>query len=264
MSYREYVRHRLIGTPLDRPARLVRDMFTRRILIRHPEISDALLEDRLLHKIIHAKVRAESNCIDVGGHLGAVTQLFVELAPKGNHTCVEPTPHKAGWLRKKYPQVQLFQGAVSDHTGTISFFHQPKNSGYSGLGKQVTDENSLEGVEELRVPCSTVDAIVGDALKIDFIKIDVEGAELLVLRGASKVIARGRPTIIFECTKPGTDSLGISPADVYALLTRDYAMRIFTPRGFLEGKPPISQEEFLAAMHFPFKAFSFVATPAEA
>lgn len=263
MSYREYVRHQLIGTPLDRPARFLRELVTRARLVRHPEISDACLEDRFLHQIIHDRVRPNSNCIDVGAHLGAVTQMFTELAPQGKHICVEPTPHKAKWLTKRYPQVRVFEGAVSDHVGTITFYHQPKNSGYSGLGKHETDVSTLEGIQEMQVACSTLDAIAGEDLKVDLIKIDVEGAELLVLRGARKLVARSRPTIIFECTKSGTQALGTSASDLYTLLTRDFAMKIYTPRGFIEQHPPLTQDQMLQAMEYPFQAFSFVAVPSE-
>jgi hypothetical protein len=118
---REYIRHRLIGTPLDPIASSLRHALTKWQNRATPEIHDALFEDDFLKAIVRREVRDGTNCVDVGGHLGAMTALFLELSPSGRHICVEPTPYKARWLRKRYPSVEVVEAALAETRGGQDF-----------------------------------------------------------------------------------------------------------------------------------------------
>jgi FkbM family methyltransferase len=257
---REYLRHRLIGTPLEWPVVKLREGLTRWRLRNNPVGRDAIFEDRFLHEIIRRQVKPGMNCVDVGAHLGAVTNLFCRLSPGGKHTCVEPTPYKARWLRTRYANVDVIEAAISDQPGFVTFYHQKNNSGYSGLGKHDAGINDTQEVEELRVRCDTLDVAIPADRKIGFVKIDVEGAELMVLRGATRILNVDRPTIIFECTKSGVATFGIDPTVILTMLN-DAGYQVSTPRGFLTEAKPLSAEGLCRAMEFPFEAFSFIAAP---
>lgn len=262
MRLRELVRHKLIGSPLEFPALLVRRS---RLLVkglRHPEIRDALREDDFLHEIVRRSVKPGCVCIDVGAHLGATADLFHRLAPGVSHIVIEATKYKADWLRKKYPHARVVEAACSDQHGEVTFYFQPNNSGYSGMALHEAGINSTAGVQAFKVPAVTIDSLVNESDTICMIKMDIEGAELFALRGARATIARHRPLITFECTGSGTQSMHVDPRDLHAFF-RTQGYQVHTPKGFLAGEAPLDEPRMLAAMQYPFQAFSFVATSAQ-
>ena len=74
----------------------------------------------------------------------------------------------------------------------------------------------MGGGNIVEVDCTTIDEYVLEksVQKIDFIKCDVEGAELMVLKGAKKTIANCKPKIILEVFDSWTQRFSYSPADI--------------------------------------------------
>lgn len=256
----EHIRHAMIGTPLDPLARGVRRWHTSWKIRGTPEIHDAMFEDDLLKEVCGRCVRDGMNCVDIGAHLGAMTQELLELSPTGKHTAVEPTPYKAAWLKQKYPNVQIINAALAETSGQATFYHQRRNSGYSGLAVHVTGMNDSTHIDQISVNLRTLDEVIPEDRVIHFMKIDVEGAELRVLRGARRVLERDRPTFIFECTNTGLPANGVT-ADMVHQHLADLGYAIRTPRQFLEDGGPLNAAELDDAMQYPFRAFSFVASP---
>jgi FkbM family methyltransferase len=262
MSILEFLRHRLIGTPLDSFARQMRRWHTHWKIRGAPEIRDAMFEDDFLKDICAREIADGMNCVDVGSHLGAMTSLFLTLSPGGRHVAVEPTPYKAAWLRRRYTKVKVVEAALAEEPGQATFFHQERNSGYSGLSKHDAGINDAKHVQEMRVEVKRLDDVVPDTLPVHFLKVDVEGAELRVFRGGSRVLTRDRPVIIFECTCTGLPANQFTSQMVYDHL-HDLRYTIRTPRGYLERQPAMSATELEAAIRYPFRAFSFIARPVE-
>ena len=103
----EKIKSILIGTPLQKPAERLQWLSKARYRQRHPELSEIYLEPGRIREIIKRTVKDGHNCVDVGCHLGAVLQEFVNCSPSGQHIAIEPVPNKATWLVRKYP----WQGA---------------------------------------------------------------------------------------------------------------------------------------------------------
>ena len=81
-------------------------------------------------------------------------------------------------------------------------------------------------------------------------KIDVEGAELLVMRGAAETLGRHKPFVIFEHGIGGADLYGSKPGEVFDLLS-DAGLRIFD----LEGDGPYTRDGFEAVFTEPIWNF---------
>jgi hypothetical protein len=94
------------------------------------------------------------------------------------------------------------------------------------------------------------------------IKIDVEGAELFVLQGATRILSQDRPSILFESTHSGHELWGLQPEQIFDFLAQ-YGYRVFLPRTFVAGGVPLTREEFAEAHTYPFLAFNFVAVAPE-
>jgi FkbM family methyltransferase len=86
--------------------------------------------------------------------------------------------------------------AVTDRIGTAIFTHNPRLPLTSGGSLERVPANKASEA----VPCATLDSLIDEP--VSFIKIDVEGHELAVLRGAERVIAENRPAMVLEANTP--------------------------------------------------------------
>ena len=88
-------------------------------------------------------------------------------------------------LFRSRPNDLNLQVAVSDKEGDISFFYQKKFSQLNTTDKKIAEENFHGKFEERKVKCQTIKNILDNSKfknkKIDFLNIDVEGAEMKVL-----------------------------------------------------------------------------------
>lgn len=145
--------------------------------------------------------------------------------------------------------------ALSDRQGQAKFYLNTKSSGFSGLNQHMAQQKTIE---ELMVQCDCLPNLIPSDCQIDFIKIDVEGNELGVMRGAKNLLERDHPKILFECTKSGLLCSGYKLSEVFDFLTQlNYS--IFLPKTFLEQGKPLTFEEFEQALQYPFQGFNFLA-----
>ncbi len=128
--------------------------------------------------------------------------------------------------------------------GETSFHHVVSNSGYSGFRKRRYDR-PYEYVREITVEADLLDNIIPRTLPIHLIKIDVEGAELQVFKGAIRTIYRNKPIVIFEHGIGGADCYGTTPEDVYDLLTKECKLHISLMKDWLSNKHTLSRQEFV-------------------
>jgi FkbM family methyltransferase len=157
---------------------------------------------------------------DVGGFRGITSQWF---ARKCHHVhAFEPMPENAESIRmalkaRNVENVSVHQIAVSDRIGT-SEFHLYARKGHNSLGRV----NTSAHVGSIQVPTTTLDDFVdrNGIGAIDFLKIDVEGFELEVLKGAAKLLSSHRiKTLLFEANKSVLFSIGKSAGPIHDLLS---------------------------------------------
>lgn len=183
-----------------------------------------------------ARLRPESDCIDVGAHQGGFLQHMVRLAPQGRHLAFEPIPALNADLRARYPDVEVRQAALSDQPGTAEFFHATEAAGMSGLRSR-PDAPDVVG-ERLEVQLEVLDEVVGDRAPV-IVKIDVEGAELQVLRGAERTLREHRPMVLLEHGLAAASAYGTSSGDVHDVFA-SAGLRVFD----LDGGGPYDRAEF--------------------
>ncbi|MGW0733759.1 FkbM family methyltransferase [Streptomyces sp. NPDC002851] len=138
--------------------------------------------------------------LDVGGWYGPWSR---RLAARSRRVlAVEPVPHLARHLAAATPgNVRVVEAAATDRPGTARLWLPPGDRGDRGVSSLV--RRDIHG-RALDVTCLTLDALgAGDmdnagSGRVDFIKIDVDGNELPVLRGAARLLDRDRPALIVE------------------------------------------------------------------
>lgn len=223
--------------------------------ILSPGNFDFLQEEYYVKKLIEQSLKPNSNCIDVGAHIGSVLSIILKYAPNGNHVAFEPGKKKAGWLSKKFPEVQVFDTGAGDKNEVRTFSEDIRNSGFSGFGK-ITRNHRHTVQQQVRIV--RIDDVVPKQ-PIDFIKIDVEGFELYTLMGAHDTIKQSKPVLIFESGPSDAENCGYSRKELYDFVTVELGMKIYRLQDFFEKKPFLSWGQFNTSHEYPLKALNYIA-----
>src|SRR5690606_26233032 len=139
-------------------------------------------------------IRPGATVMDVGAHVGYYTLLFSRLAgPAGRVVAFEPNPRNLPVLRwhvarNRCGNVRVEAAAAAERTGAARF----ERGGGSGTGR-LAESGAVE-VRTIRLD----DFMSAEGAGPDVVKIDVEGAELDVLRGAADMLRDARPTVLLS------------------------------------------------------------------
>ncbi len=157
-------------------------------------------ETAVVRRLLDA-LRSDSVFWDVGAHVGLMTLMASRKLAGGSGRvyAIEPSPTNAGRLRWHVEangvadRVTIIEALVGDSGAeSVPFVYRPGECTANSLAYQI------EGGRSVDVPMVTVDSLVTERglLVPDVIKIDVEGYEHHVLRGARHVLAQGSPLVI--------------------------------------------------------------------
>lgn len=253
----EFLKHLLIHTPLEGFFLGIRHRQKLKRLKVHPELKDLVEEDAKLEQVLHRIITPDTNCVDVGGHLGSMLSTLITLAPRGRHAVVEPVPYKAKWLQKKFPGVNVFNCGASDKAGTVTFHVNVNQSARSTIHPTQDD---LSQCVTLEIPLRSLDELLPKDYNPGFVKVDVEGAEKSVFEGMKEIAARSKPAIIFESTPDGLQGFGLTTTDNFEAIRKlGYSIWLF--EDYLMNRPPLTLEQFAKAHEYPPKARNFLAMP---
>ncbi len=151
--------------------------------------------DALLTKhILTAALQSDSSFVDVGTNRAQVLRNALRLAPTGSHVAFEPIPHLAQQLRRRFPEITVHEVALADHDGRAQFYIPEGRDAWSGLRPPRALANEIIPIE---VSVRALDHVDLDEPPT-ILKIDVEGGELPVFRGARSTIRAARPIVLFE------------------------------------------------------------------
>jgi FkbM family methyltransferase len=159
--------------------------------------------------------------LDIGAHVGLHTLRFCQRAgATGRVLAVEPSPANAALLRKhlnwnKSGNSIVIEAAVGEYKGSTEFAYRPDATDPGGFANSMAYD---VGGKNVRVPVTTIDELCG-AITPGIIKIDVEGAELLVIRGARKVLTSCSPVLLIAVHPELMAALDTSPAELVSELS---------------------------------------------
>jgi FkbM family methyltransferase len=158
---------------------------------------------------------ADANCVDIGANRGSVLEMITARAPRGHHHAFEPLPHRAAELREAFPDVVVHELALTDAPGPVRYtvVEADRVDGYSGITEHLRELPKDWSTHEITVAAARLDDVLPADYVPRFVKIDVEGAELGVLRGAERILRDHRPILFIE--HGGRDDT----AEFFALVT---------------------------------------------
>jgi len=205
-------------------------------------ISPAYRRDHIdtqhLRLLLTFALKEDANCIDVGAHSGEILTEIVRVAPRGKHIAYEPLPFMHEYLVDHFPGVDVRCAALSNEKGERSFTYVKYLPTYSGFSERSYAKRSQ--IEKINVHTETLDSSIPSGYVPDLIKIDVEGAERLVIEGAINIISKYKPIVVFEHSKGGAEYFNTQPRHIYELLNSVAGLRIFD----LDGIGPYTLGQF--------------------
>src|SRR5262245_560577 len=129
------LKYELIRTPLEEPALWLRHALGYLHRRRHPELREIYLEETRIRAVLQSLLAPTTNCVDIGCHYGSMLSLLCRYAPEGRHLAFEVMPTKVRFLRRKFPEVDVREVALSDRSGRAVFHVNRRATGFSTLGR---------------------------------------------------------------------------------------------------------------------------------
>lgn len=174
-------------------------------------------------------INAGDTVVEVGGHVGYISLYFSKLTgEKGKVIVFEPGENNLPYIEnnvKSRKNITIVKKAVSEKTGTVSFFidnltgqNNSLNQEYEGFKHNQKSAFTDTGYREVTIDAITLDEYVKtNNLKPDFVKIDIEGAEVLALRGMQNLLATVSPKMMIEITDNRREVFDILQKNNYLL-----------------------------------------------
>ena len=199
--------------------------------VRHTYVDAPNLFEEVLKEIYIAILRPGGVAVDCGCHSGRHTiPMARRVAPDGVVYAFDPIAEKVAVLEGRAAKEGLSDNvyasvsAVGNEISKVEFNYLPDDPGKSAIHLRSEirlDDVKMSTVEKRHVIVATVDSILALAKACDFIKIDVEGAELSVLEGAKKTIDDYRPVIHFAAGKPSLSAFQVEPQEIFNFMSQN-------------------------------------------
>lgn len=195
-----------------------------------------------LEPVLRAALNPGDCCYDIGANIGLYAVRAAQLVGRaGQVYAFEPAPYPRRLLGSLIAENAVNDGttvvatAVSGQSGQLSLRTQPGASGLSFTPME-TEES------DLTVPAITIDEFAREHRPPHLVKVDVEGHEVEVIRGALDCLESHRPVMVLEVIDSHLRRAGSSVSELQALLAEnDYSLWYLTQRGLSPASDPGSQ-----------------------
>lgn len=195
-------------------------------------------EQRFLMKYLQPGM----NMLDVGAHDGLYSLLAARRIGSGKIWAFEPSARERQRLKLNLflngSSIDIIPKAVGEKPGTAKFYIcQGEQTGCNSLRPPTVDDP----LQVLEVEITTIDTVLAEKKidRIDFVKMDIEGAELDALKGGSRLLRELRPVFMIEMEDVRTEAWGMKCQAVYDyLLAAGYVWFAIDEQGALSPAVP--------------------------
>ena len=160
----------------------------------------------LLLKNCHTLIKKDDIVLDVGANQGIFTVAFSKLTgPNGKVLSIEPFDKmvkliKSNILINSLANIKILTTVVSDKEGSESL-------DFGGGIVSASIVRNFSKNSKIAIKATTIDTITKDFNKINFIKLDIEGAELKALNGAKQTLHNDKPILSIEVDSNSFDEI---------------------------------------------------------
>lgn len=173
---------------------------------------------------LQTSIKKDSVVLDIGAHIGLFATIAAKLAgSKGKVYAFEPAPatqkvlHQTIAINQLQNNIFPINAAMGSQTGNITFFVSDDEADNSNSLISYKEDRKLNGID---VPVNTIDNFVAthQLQQVNFIKIDVEGAEYDTLQGGINVFTKLQPYVIVAIHPEPIEKKGDTLELIYDLL----------------------------------------------
>lgn len=148
-------------------------------------------------------VRPGDVAIDIGANLGYYARTLAQLTgPEGKVYAVEPVPPILAVLRRNLRgcrNVEILPYALGTEEREIRMANDSaRETGYFGTGQNFVNETGAPAGQEFTARMRRGSTLFGALPRLDFIKCDIEGYEVIVMEEMRPLLERFRPTVLIE------------------------------------------------------------------
>jgi FkbM family methyltransferase len=172
------------------------------------------------------------NYFDIGANIGWYSINIATSRRAASVYAFEPIPTTYADLQTNLAlnassNVHAFNFGFSDKAGEFPFYYYPEGSGNASA----VNLTGRSDVKTFQCQVRTLDNFTAETgIRVDFIKCDVEGAELMVFQGGIETIRRDRPIVLSEILRKWSAKFNYDPNQIFALF-RAIGYRVFTAAG---------------------------------
>ncbi|CAN1492176.1 Methyltransferase FkbM [Flavobacteriaceae bacterium] len=176
-------------------------------------------ESEMLYKLVNS----DDVIFDIGANIGWYSNHLSKKMPNSLIYAFEPIPETFNQVLRntelnQTKNIFLNRLALSDKIQTLTFYYSPNVTGASS-SVNITENDSM-----LKLECqtNTIDCFINEQniSKLDFIKCDVEGAELMVYKGGAVSINKYKPIVFTEMLRKWALKFGYHPNDIIEFFTK--------------------------------------------
>ncbi|MCD6011920.1 MAG: FkbM family methyltransferase [Flavipsychrobacter sp.] len=162
------------------------------------------------NSILSKYIKPNDVVIEAGANIGSETLLIARMLKQGRVYAFEPNPYTFDRLKinasiNELENISTYDYALGESDTTIQFNIYPKNFCNSGMSSKYMETSNTRKIDVTQKKLDTF-LKENNINKVDFIKMDIQGAEMDMIAGATETIARHKPTIFTEACEPYNDT----------------------------------------------------------
>ncbi len=180
--------------------------------------------EAVLEKNYSKLIHPGDTVVDIGAHVGRHLRVFERLVTEtGSLYGFEPLKKQYGYLTETFQaeNVRLFNLALSNFNGEAEFWECENYPEESGLQQRAYNHEDVK-LKSVNVQVKQLDDFLNDFTRLDYVKMDAEGAEVDILEGAARVISKFRPIISTEYGGPGYGAYGRQRRSLFDLCEKNH------------------------------------------
>ncbi len=173
-------------------------------------------------RMMHRFLKVDSILLDIGANIGWCSLNLSRAVPKGRILAFEPIPKTYDYLKRNIEingvkNIEKYNFGFSEKKGNYILYYNPKLSVATSLQRLYDDKE----VVPIKCKLKKLDDFAKEKglSKIDFIKCDIEGAEILAIKGGLETIEKTHPVIFLEMLRKWSAKFGYHPNDIIKILS---------------------------------------------
>jgi FkbM family methyltransferase len=189
-------------------------------------------------------LRSGMNCIDVGANLGYYSIRFAAAAGEAGHVySFEPDAFSFALLRKNTAEnrkekiISIYNVACGDKDGEVTLCRDANPANYGGMFVRDAGTDAREAAATT-VPVKRLDSVIPPGVRIDLVKLDVEGYEPFVLRGMRRIQRESSPILLCEFNTRALQSHGSDVPEQFLAELRGLGYSVYEALAFSKANAP--------------------------